>query len=336
MATKKILRKVLLNGEQYHLPWTDWEFVDLESNQSIDWVKTFLDEPVLPAKSSTATTSTTAPATEKQVYDVAQSVSTLDWAVVKTSWNQTVNGVKTFGSEPVLPSKTSAATNSWTAPATEAQVKAVADAIPTVDSAMSDSSTNPVQNKIVKAYVDQKVVWIYDLKGSKATFADLPSTWNVKGDCWNIEASFTLDWKTYPAWTNVVWTWTEWDPLGWQAMDTSGFVTTNTAQNITAAKTFTVEPVLPTKSTDATNDWTKPATEAQVYKKLDSSDLWNATISVTEAWASAWSFTTNQSTAWTLALPWNKILTQSQYDDLPASKATDWNWHWIYETVTVE
>ena len=337
MATRKVLKKIIKNWEAYLLPSSD-DFVDLSSNQSVDWTKTFLDEPVLPAKSSTATSSTTAPATEKQVYDVAQDLSTLDWAVVKTSWNQTVNGVKTFGSEPVLPSKTSAATNSWTAPATEAQVKTVADAIPTVDSAMSDSSTNPVQNKIVKAYVDQKVVWIYDLKGSKETYAELPSTWQVKWDCWNIETAFTLDWKNYPAWTNVVWTGSAWDPLGW-SVDTSGFVDTTTNQSIGWTKTFTTSPVVPSKNTDAAAaNTTVIATEAQVAQKLDSSDLWNATISI-KSWLIAtavWSFTTNQSSAWTITIPGEEMKTQDEYDDLPASKSTDNNSYYIYETITTD
>lgn len=334
MATRKLLKKIIKNWEQYLLPSSD-DFVDLSSNQSVWWTKTFTSEPVLPAKSATATSSTTAPATEKQVYDVAQDLSTLDWAAVKTTWAQTINWVKTFGSEPVLPSKTTAATNDWTKPATEAQVYGVAQAIPTVDSSMSDSSENPVQNKIVKAYVDSKVVWIYDLKWSKATYADLPSTWQVKWDCWNIEAAFTLDGKNYPAWTNVVWTWTAWDPLGW-SVDTSGFVDTTTNQSIWWVKTFTSEPVLPSKTTDATNNWTKPATEAQVYKKLDSADLWNATISFTQ-WLSTnskWSLTTNQSSNWSIWLEWEVFIEQADYNDLPASKATDGNSYMIFETIT--
>lgn len=335
MATRKVLKKIIKNWEAYLLPSSD-DFVDLSSNQSVWWTKTFTSEPVLPAKSATATSSTTAPATEKQVYDVAQDLSTLDWAVVKTTWNQSVWGVKTFTSEPVLPSKTSSATNSWTAPATEAQVKAVADAIPTVDSSMSDSSTNPVQNKIVKAYVDSKVVWIYDLKGSKETYAELPSSWQVKWDCWNIETAFTLDGKSYPAWTNVVWTWTERDPLGW-SVDTSGFVDTTTNQSIGWTKTFTTSPVVPSKTSDATNTGTAIATEAQVYKKLDSASLGNATITfkhLTSSWSSIWSLTTNQSSAWTITVPWEYFTDQDTYDDLPASKATDNNSYYIYETIT--
>lgn len=334
MATKKVLKKIIKNWEQYLLPSSD-DFVDLTTNQSVGWTKTFTTSPVVPSKSTDASNTWTAIATEAQVYKVAQAVSTLDWAVVKTTGNQSVWWVKTFTSEPVLPSKTSTATNSWTAPATEAQVKAVADAIPTVDSAMSDSSTNPVQNKIVKAYVDSKVVWIYDLKGSKETYAELPSSWQVKWDCWNIETAFTLDGKSYPAWTNVVWTWTERDPLGW-SVDTSGFVDTTTNQSIGWTKTFTTSPVVPSKTSDATNTGTAIATEAQVYKKLDSSDLWNATISFKSGLNSTavGSLTTNQSVAWTITLPGEEFKTQAEYDDLPASKATDGNSYMIYETVT--
>ena len=45
-----------------------------------------------------------------------------DTAVVKITWNQTINWTKTFGTSPVVPSKTSDATNTGTAVATEAQV----------------------------------------------------------------------------------------------------------------------------------------------------------------------------------------------------------------------
>jgi len=57
-------------------------------------------------------------------------------------------------------------------------------------------------------------------------------------------------------------------------VDTSDFVTLGTQQTITAKKTFNVEPELGTaKTTDATNNGTKFATEAQVYKKADAIDL---------------------------------------------------------------
>ena len=48
---------------------------------------------------------------------------------VKTSWNQTIAWTKTFSTSPVVPSKTTAATNTWTAIATEAQVYKKQDTI---------------------------------------------------------------------------------------------------------------------------------------------------------------------------------------------------------------
>jgi len=116
--------------------------------------------------------------------------------------------------------------------------------------------------------------------------------------------------------------------LDWNVVKLSG------NQTIAWTKTFSTSPVVPSKTSDAANSWTAIATEAQVYKKLNSSDLWNATISVTQWGTSIWSFTTNQSSNWSLALHDNIPITQDDYDDLPSSKATDWNSYWIYETVS--
>jgi hypothetical protein len=58
--------------------------------------------------------------------------------VVKLSWAQTVCWTKTFCTSPVVPSKTTAATNTGTAIATEAQVYAVKQAIPTNNSQLSN------------------------------------------------------------------------------------------------------------------------------------------------------------------------------------------------------
>lgn len=57
-------------------------------------------------------------------------------AFVALSGNQTVAGTKTFSTSPVVPSKTAAATNSWTAIATEAQVYTVAQAVVTLGNAI--------------------------------------------------------------------------------------------------------------------------------------------------------------------------------------------------------
>ena len=166
MATRKLLKKIIKNGEVYELPNSS-DFVDLTSNQTVAWVKTFSSEPVIPSKDTTASNSKTAPATEYQVKTVADSVSTLDWQVVKTTWNQSVWWVKTFTSEPVLPSKTTDATNDWTKPATEAQVKAVKDAIPSYSTLTeneintgTDTTGKLITAKVVHDYV-AGVVWAW-------------------------------------------------------------------------------------------------------------------------------------------------------------------------------
>lgn len=74
------------------------------------------------------------------------------------SSNQTIGGTKTFSISPLVPNKTSDATCDGTAIATEAQVKAVKDAIPSVvDSLCCTSTTKALsanQGKELKDLID--------------------------------------------------------------------------------------------------------------------------------------------------------------------------------------
>lgn len=86
------------------------------------------------------------------LYDKISAMDTTIWGkandsdVVKLTWNQTINWTKTFGTSPIVPSKTSAVTNSWTAITTEAQVYNI---LPTVMTASEYSQvSNPVAWKI--------------------------------------------------------------------------------------------------------------------------------------------------------------------------------------------
>ena len=56
----------------------------------------------------------------------------------------------------------------------------------------------------------------------------------------------------------------------------------------------------------------------------------NATISLTQAWWSIWSFTTNQASASTIDFEWNLFVTQAEYTTL--DPWNDWNTYFIYET----
>ena len=67
MATKKVLKKLLINGVTYNLPTSD-DYVDKTSNQTIGGTKTFTTSPVVPSKSTDAGDNPTVVATEAQVY----------------------------------------------------------------------------------------------------------------------------------------------------------------------------------------------------------------------------------------------------------------------------
>ena len=44
-------------------------------------------------------------------------------------------------------------------------------------------------------------------------YEDLPTSWMKVWDAYNVVNAFTKDGKEYPAWTNVAWNGTEWDPF---------------------------------------------------------------------------------------------------------------------------
>ena len=80
---------------------------------------------------------TTHAPTKDAVYDKISAMDTTIWTkandsdVVKLTWNQSIAWTKTFTTSPVVPSKTSDATNTWTAIATEAQVYKKQDTLTT-------------------------------------------------------------------------------------------------------------------------------------------------------------------------------------------------------------
>lgn len=115
-------------------------------------------------------------------------------------------------------------------------------------------------------------------------------------------------------------------------IDLSRYVTTNTTQTITWAKTFSVEPSLPNKTTAATNNWTKPATEAQVYW-IDSNTVkltWNQTISWTKTFNTSPIVPNKTSTA---TNSWTSIATEAQVyniaQELDDKQDTLTAWEWI-------
>lgn len=74
----------------------------------------------------------------------------------------------------------------------------------------------------VKDYVDDQIAEaitsVYKVKGSVATYAQLPSSDLVEGDVYNVQGQTTIDGVVYPAGTNFVWVEEQggghWDALG--------------------------------------------------------------------------------------------------------------------------
>ena len=93
----------------------------------------------------------------------------VSWKVFKDSvtalavlltWDQTVAGTKTFSTSPVVPSKTSAATNTGTAIATEAQVYLKANTSDVLTKTNTTSFTPSANyHPATKKYVDDTAAW---------------------------------------------------------------------------------------------------------------------------------------------------------------------------------
>lgn len=82
--------------------------------------------------------------------------------------------------------------------------------IPGVDTTPTSGSDNIVTSGGIYTALNNAIGSVYRVKGTKATYADLPSSGNVAGDVWNVTAAY----GDYPAGTNWVWTGSEWDALG--------------------------------------------------------------------------------------------------------------------------
>lgn len=94
------------------------------------------------------------------------------------------------------------------------------------------ASSNTIEGakKYADAQIKASVTSVYKVKGTKATYADLPKTGNVEGDVWNVTEAY----GNTPAGTNYVWIAAvegaeggesaHWDPLG-GTIDLSSYAT---------------------------------------------------------------------------------------------------------------
>lgn len=103
MVVRK-LKKIIKNGVEYIL-----SFVDLETNQSVDWVKTFVKSPIVPSPINN-----TDAATKKYVDDKKSTIS----ITLTTAWwssnSQTVSATGVIASNTVMVSPVPADMDDYT------------------------------------------------------------------------------------------------------------------------------------------------------------------------------------------------------------------------------
>lgn len=191
-----------------------------------------------------------------------------------------------------------------------------------IDAELSNYYTKQEVNELLNNIAWLKFIKLNDI-------SDLPAVWD-NGIIYLIPNSQDPTICDMYVWIDST---QQYEVIGTTAVDMSWYVTIATVQTITWAKTFTIEPVLPNKTTDATNDGTRPATEAQVYKVAQSiptnvSDLNNDLHFI---WADAvgnWKITINQwgSKKWEF--------TVNQKGNVTINLDAWWGWGWWWASVS--
>lgn len=118
--------------------------------------------------------------------------------------------------------------------------KAVNVTVPTTVAGLSDAGNYAKTANVYakgevysKAEVDSKVSSVYRYKGSKANYAALPTSGQIVGDVYNVEAADAA--HGIKAGDNVAWNGTVWDALA-GTVDLSGYVQNSDLSEVTEAE----------------------------------------------------------------------------------------------------
>lgn len=317
MATRKVLRKTMLNGEQYFLQ-DNWVTTIKQGNTVLGTIS--------PQQSTNQDIVIPTPSQQVQP----------DWDESDSTASDYIKNKPTLWSAASKNTWTSA----WNVPVLNSNGKLDDAVIP----AVAITNTFEVTNKSDLLALSAQE-WDVGIVSSENKCYILWWTWDPTVESnWKLlktptDAVLSVNGRT---WAVTV---SEFNP-DWTA--TTGYILVKTANwywwaenvwKVASVNSKTWNVVLDADDIDDTNTDNKfvSATEKTTWNnKADTSDIWNWTATFTQAWENIGSFSANQSGNWTLNFKGNKILTQSEYDALPASKATDWNTHFIYETITTE
>lgn len=181
-------------------------------------------------------------------------VTSVNWSTWAVTWLQTTSNLKTGLSD-----------NSDTYYPSQKAVKTAVDGKQDKATSWSWAPTS------TPTFIWQEYI---DTTNDKMYFA----TWTSSSSDWTLVGSWSWMWDvTWPAsstdWDLVLFDWATWKIIKDWNKKLSDLVQTSWNQTVAWTKTFSTSPVVPSKTTDATNTWTAVATEAQVYKKQDALTL---------------------------------------------------------------
>ena len=250
-----------------------------------------------------------------------------DNTVVKLSWNQTINWTKIFWTSPVVPSKTTAAANDWTAIATEAQVKTVADDVATINWKISSNASS--SNKLMdKNYIDDSInsVTAYYI------------TKNAQGDQWATYAELSAATTFYSWW--VARTPTRNDYTIVLADENYSNATTRYIYNSGWEYQYTVnETALSQAQLDALNSWITSA-KVTTYDGYSSTISWKQDALTLPATPTQWNlvvrWANNKTIADGWAVPTNKAAASWWVEDSLVTTGDKYNWNNKADTSIVD
>ena len=313
MAAKKVIRKLVLNWEQYYT--------------QDSWVTTI-------KQWNTTLWTIAADQESDQVITIPTPAQQ-----VQPDWNQSTSTEPDYiKNKPSLwtAAAKNTGTSAWNVPVLDSNGKLVDSILP----ALAITDTIEVTNK-------SELLTSGAQKWDVGIVSSLNKCFILSADDPTVEAN----WKELKTPTDAVLsvngrTWavtvSEFSP-SWTA--TTGYILVKTtnwygwAENVGKVasvnwKTWAV--VLDADDIDDTSTTNKfvTATEKSTWNaKANTSDIGNGTITINQAWTQKAQISMNQSSAWTVNLNWNIFKTQTEYDNLPSSKASDWNTYIIYASV---
>lgn len=213
----------------------------------------------------------------------------------------------------------------------------------TIDSDLSLTSLNAVQNRVITNALSQKQDTINDLsaiRANAALWATALQPWGNISELIN-DSNFATQWYVQ----NVVST-----AVSWKVNDTAFWTSWDWSTDKAPSQNAVYDKINSIDNEISSIDDEIVSINASIALKQDQLIEWNniqidldtneisaidtipndGTVIITQAWVTKWDFSMDQSNNETIDLIWDILVTQADYNNLPSSKNTDWNFYFIY------